>query len=512
MCYREEERELTTGEILAAIKPELRGREFTAQEAMETWMLARKRLGLPDLVPKSQMTRALHHAAIKDREEPPAVWKGDGRYSFKPLDWCLKNWEPETDFLKFARKQLLLAWERGDAMEVRDEAPPGYVDPTFCVRVTEEVAKQVRSGELNGFSLGGRVLRDEVPDGGSLRGEDGGAGARGDLEDGEEVSGGSGAGPAADRAPGEVSEVPGAPEKEEPRAKHNLRSQDPDRQGFYAKGQDTPGLSNIGGGRGGRNLPNAMPPGSLEEAQEFIDRERLDLEDRGWASAPSAEKLRAELRPDEDEYCESGPPPSPSRGEEALFSERDIRAAGNLVEGAAHGGVTDRLVAQLVEGERGDWSGLTLLEALDLLRDREEETERLDERWRALRGKVEETARSVGLRFRSRLDAALSELDAAEGKHLIRSADLQEGTANALMRLDEGRRAYAIFDALRSVLVWMDGVPRELTTEAAEEYERRREERVRSLAPKSKRGEPLSEEEFSFLQEGNLDWKSERPG
>lgn len=109
------------------------------------------------------------------------------------------------------------------------------------------------------------------------------------------------------------------------------------------------------------------------------------------------------------------------------------------------------------EEKRPEKTGLTKEELLDLLEASEEREREHEERWEKLREKVETTTESVRGRFLRLREELLETVTDLQGIVDIASKEQQEASAGALLKADEVRRAYAIFDALRSVGIWMKG-------------------------------------------------------
>jgi len=94
----------------------------------------------------------------------------------------------------------------------------------------------------------------------------------------------------------------------------------------------------------------------------------------------------------------------------------------------------------------------------EFMEDAEDRLRRALERWGKLKAKVEDTMRSVLERYEERLDQIRENV--TENVPELKSIDSQahqEATNRMLINVDEARRSYAIYDALRSVSVWMKG-------------------------------------------------------
>lgn len=96
-------------------------------------------------------------------------------------------------------------------------------------------------------------------------------------------------------------------------------------------------------------------------------------------------------------------------------------------------------------------------ELLELLETAERRLAEANERWEKLRAKVVETLTGVAKRAEcARLEAAKAVENLLQTE-LIKSGENQSLSNLVVSKVDEARRAYAIYDAIRSVKLWTDG-------------------------------------------------------
>jgi hypothetical protein len=76
------------------------------------------------------------------------------------------------------------------------------------------------------------------------------------------------------------------------------------------------------------------------------------------------------------------------------------------------------------------------------------------EKWRRLQAKVEQTLENLD-RGRKRAEAEL--VMAANSLKLAKPPEHEAATAKAMLMAEEARRAYAMYDAIRSVKIWLEG-------------------------------------------------------